>query len=98
MARKIYLQYDSTTANDVADDINDQFIAAEIDDTYVAVVGQVDNYFVVQIPKTREAEFEAADTEKQNNFALFTSLALGVEHQGEDFLDAWEEEYVKVYG
>lgn len=93
----IFQQYSLAEATAFKEQLNADYTAAGIETEVVAVSGQVNNHFAVPIPKSFEAEYEASDDEKKNNFALFSSIAQGPEYQGIDFLTAFTTEYNKVY-
>jgi hypothetical protein len=91
------LQTNETDAATQATTLNADYLAAGVDGEIVAFEFQVNNWATTTFPVPRIAEFEAADDEKKNNFGLFTALAMGPTHTGEEFVAAWEEEYAKIY-
>lgn len=90
-------QLTGTAANDSVTALNAEYLAAEIEDTIVAVSAQVDRYFVTSIPFDRVEEFEAANTETQNKFVEISANAKAPEYSGVDFTASWEAEYVKMF-
>ena len=97
MPTTIYTQLTLTEATNFKDLLNAGYENAEIIGDITAVQGQNNNYFTATIPTARVAEFDAADIDKKNNFALFTARAQGPAYQGVDLVTAWETEYAKIY-
>lgn len=93
----IFTQLSSTEATVLKDKLNTEISNAGQSSAIVAVEGQVCSFFSCIIPTTRQAEFDAGDNDKKNNFATFSAKAQSPQYQNVDFLTAWEAEYSKIY-
>tara|TARA_Y100000590_G_scaffold47308_3_gene50143 strand:+ start:625 stop:909 length:285 start_codon:yes stop_codon:yes gene_type:complete len=93
----ILQQLTKEQAQAAAESVNENYKKAGANDSIISVCGQLSNYFVATIPADKLEEFNNADTEKQNNFAIITSKCFSPEHKERDFVTAWNVEYNKIY-